>query len=247
MPERPRRIVSLVPSQTELLFDLGIDRRVVGVTRYCVEPPQAREGAVIVGGTKRIHLDRVRELAPDLVLANKEENTAEIVAALEELAPVWVSDVRTLGDALAMIRAVGDLTDVTAPAERLARTIADAVRAIPPAPVVRAAYLVWNGPPYVAGGDTFIDHMLGRAGFQNVFGDVDRYPQVDDHEIARRRPEVLLLPDEPFPFDESHRRQMRSRHPGSAVLCIDGKTFSWYGSRLARFAEDVRRLRALMP
>lgn len=238
-----RRIVSLVPSQTELLFDLGVGDRVVGVTRYCVEPARARERAETVGGTKRVHLDRVRALEPDLVLANREENTPEIVETLEAEAPVWVSDVRTLGDALAMIRSVGELVGRESEARELAERAGSVVRETESDRHWRVAYPVWTDPWHVAAGDTFIDHMLARAGLLNVFGDLSRYPHVDGELLSERRTEVLLLPDEPFPFDASHVRELSERYPTVRVVALDGKIFSWYGSRLLRFRDDVLRLR----
>lgn len=248
VPTRPRRIVSLVPSQTELLFDLGLDAVVVGRTRYCVRPAGRVERAAEVGGTKQLDLERIVALAPDLIVGNKEENEREAVEQLERTFPVWLSDVRDREAALDMIRRLGELAGRAARADELAADIASVLGRLPrPRRRRRAAYFIWQRPYMVAGRDTFIDAMLDRCGLGNVFatGRGDRYPAVTAEEIRAARPEILLLSSEPFPFAQKHRRAFRSEFE-ARVECVDGQMFSWYGSRLLAagpyLADLMRRL-----
>jgi len=228
----PQRIVSLVPSQTELLADLGLDAEVVGLTRFCVHPVGWKEEKQIVGGTKNVNLDRVRALAPDLVLANLEENTRDDVEALDAIAPVYVTDVADVDDALAMIRTVGALVGREDAADGLAVEIERGFAGLRARPPLRVAYLIWRDPWMTVGGDTFIHDVLRRASLANVFGDRTRYPEVTEEEIAAAEPEVVFLSSEPFPFREKHRAEMESVVPGVPVRLVDGELFSWYGSRM---------------
>jgi ABC-type Fe3+-hydroxamate transport system substrate-binding protein len=243
----PSRIVSLVPSQTELLADLGLDAEVVGLTRFCVRPAGWRGWKRVVGGTKDVRPDRVAALAPDLVLANREENVREQVEALAALAPVYVTDVRTVAGAAAMVRAVGRLVGREVPAEAVAaeteRGFAGLAAGVP-APPLRAAYLVWRGPWMTVGRDTIVHDVMARAGFENAFGDRTRYPAVTPEELAAARPDVVLLSSEPFPFRERHRAEVEAIAPGARVELVDGELFSWYGSRLRHAPPYLAALRA---
>ncbi len=230
----PQRIVSVVPSQTELLFALGLDDRIVGRTRYCVEPAGKVEKVAVVGGTKKLRMQAIQSLQPDLILANKEENTKEDIQALAELFPVWVSDVRDLSGALKMVDAVGKITGKTKESSSLVEQIRKKKESYKMLPGMRAVYLIWQNPWMVAGGDTFIQAMLREAGFENIFGRQQRYPQVTLEDIAAKKPDVVLLSSEPFPFAETHARQISGRLPESRVLCVDGRVFSWYGSSLEK-------------
>lgn len=233
-PDRPERIVSLVPSQTELLYDLGLGERVVGITKFCVRPDEWSRTKARVGGTKQAHLDRVRDLQPDLIIANKEENTREDIEALAQEFPVWVSDVRDLDQALDMVARVGDLTGRGKQAAELVADINAAFNGLEPLrPALSAAYLIWRDPWMAAGGDTFIGDMLQRCGLQNVFAEGGtRYPSISPAELAAADPDVVLLSSEPFPFGEKHLQEIGLLLPGVPVRLVDGEAFSWYGSRL---------------
>lgn len=244
LPAPPRRIVSLVPSQTELLIDLGAGDRVVGITRYCTEPAEQVAGIQRIGGTKRFHFDRIDALQPDLVIGNKEENYAEGIARLQARYPVWMSDIASLPEALAMIAAVGQLVGRAERAEQLVREIEAGFRELRPEPVCSAAYLIWREPWMVAAANTFIDDLMQRAGLRNVFGEQQRYPEVHLATLQERRPEVVLLSSEPFPFDSRHVTEIGERLPGSRVLLVDGTLFSWYGSRLRRSAAYLETVRS---
>jgi ABC-type Fe3+-hydroxamate transport system substrate-binding protein len=240
----PRRIVSLVPSQTELLADLGLDAEVVGLTRFCVHPEGWKARKEIVGGTKALRLDRIAAVRPDLVLANREENEREGVEAVAATGiPVYVTDVATVEDALAMIRTVGRLVDREARAEALAEEIEAGFATLEEAEPIRAAYFIWRRPWMAAGGDTFISDVMRWAGLVNVFGDRDRYPEVTAEEVATARPYVLLLSSEPYPFKAEHAAELAATMGVPAVL-VDGELFSWYGSRMRAAPPYLRALRA---
>jgi ABC-type Fe3+-hydroxamate transport system substrate-binding protein len=230
-----RRIVSVVPSQTELLYDLGLGEAVVGITKFCIHPSEWFNNLPRVGGTKTLQLGKIATLNPDVILANKEENTQEQIEALATRYPVWVSDVFDLPSALDMIRSVGELCGKTAEAQTLANEIdvAFAVhrpddRWVP----LRTAYLIWRKPYMAAAGGTFIDDMLRRAGFDNVFAGQQRYPELQLQDLADMKPEVVLLSSEPYPFAEKHIREIREYLPDARIELVDGELFSWYGSRL---------------
>jgi len=231
----PRRIVSLVPSQTELLVDLGLEEELVGITKFCVHPKRVHRSKQRVGGTKDIKLDIVRDLQPDLIIANKEENPKAAVEALAEDFPVWVSDVQDFASALQMIRDLGHICRRDTQARALCARIQEAFEALPvPAAgrCPRVAYLIWKDPYMVAGGDTFIGKLLERLGLDSVFAEKRRYPAIELEELSKRGVTHVLLSSEPYPFREKHIRPIHSKVPQSTVLLVDGEFFSWYGSRL---------------
>lgn len=239
----PQRIVSLVPSQTELLYDLGLGSRVVGVTKFCLHPAEARQQATVIGGTKNFDFAKIDALKPDLLIGNKEENYQ---AGIEQLAanyPVWMSDIATLDDALDMIRHVGMLTGRPRQAEPLAAGIAASFAALHvPETLIPAAYFIWRKPYMVAAAGTFIDDMLRRTGFRNVFGHETRYPEITAEQLAAAAPAVILLSSEPYPFAEKHVAEFQQICPSATVRIVDGELFSWYGSRLQHSAAYFRQL-----
>ncbi|RAK66204.1 cobalamin-binding protein [Hymenobacter edaphi] len=243
VPFPPRRIVSLVPSQTELLFDLGLAARVVGVTKFCLHPAEARQQAAVVGGTKNFHFDRIAALKPDLIIGNKEENYREGIEQLAAQYPVWMSDIVTLDDALDMMRRVGLITGTKTRAEQLTAEISASFAALPAAPELQsAAYFIWRQPYMVAAAGTFIHEMLPRAGFRNVFADHTRYPEISPEQLAAANPAVILLSSEPYPFQPKHVAEFQAICPQARVLVVDGELFSWYGSRLRQSAAYFRGL-----
>lgn len=243
----PRRIVSLVPSQTELLAYLGLGQETVGITKFCVHPEEWFRHKTRVGGTKQVKAEKIAALQPTLIIGNKEENDKEQVEALAEQYPVWLSDVRTLEDALDMIRSIGTLTDREAAAGQLAATIGADFKALAEELKgkcrQKAAYLIWRKPYYAVAADTFIDDMLRRAGFENVFRHKSRYPEISLAELSGAGPETILLSSEPYPFREEHREELRHACPLSTLKFVDGQLFSWYGSRLLLSAGYFRELR----
>ncbi len=229
----PKRIVTLVPSQTELLFDLGLEIEVVGITKFCVHPNEWFRNKKRVGGTKTLHLDIIRSLQPDLIIANKEENTKEQVEALAAEFPVWTSDIQTLDQALSMIAQVGDIVGKGPEAATMVKEIragfAGLGNILKPK---RVAYFIWRNPWMSVGGDTFISDMIETIGWTNVLADKQRYPEVALSELKDKALDTILLSSEPYPFKEVHIEEIRSTLPGVEVMLVDGEMFSWYGSRM---------------
>jgi len=230
----PRRIISLVPSQTELLVDLGLEKNIIGVTKFCEHPKGIRKKITVVGGTKKIHLKKVEALRPDIIICNKEENTKEIVDQLSSVAPVWISDIYTLDDALEMIVLLGELFDVSEKAVAIVSQISlrkkDFEVFIKTKPTFKVAYLIWKNPYMIAGNKTFINNLLLLNKFKNTtVHSTSRYPEVSLEELSNA--DKILLSSEPFPFKEKHIQELR-KTTGKEVILVNGEFFSWYGSRL---------------
>jgi ABC-type Fe3+-hydroxamate transport system substrate-binding protein len=240
----PLRIVSLVPSQTELLFDLGLSKQVVGVTKFCIYPDSARHKAHVIGGTKNFDFAKISATQPDLIIGNKEENYLEGIAELEKSYPVWMSNINDLPEALDMIRRVGTLTGTQQRADPIAAEIGNSFAALAaPAPLIPVAYFIWRKPYMAAANGTFINDMLGRAGFYNVFAHLGRYPEITPEQLATAAPARILLSSEPYPFQEKHLAEFQAICPGANIQLVDGELFSWYGSRLRLSAAYFERLR----
>lgn len=239
VPDLPQRIISLVPSQTELLHDIGLGERVVGITKFCIHPEEWFRSKSRIGGTKKVDLAKIRALKPDLIIGNKEENSREDIEALEQEFPVWMSNIGDLDAALDMIERVGELTGTAAEAKRMAASITRGFANLRPREEPRTvAYFIWRGPYIVAGHGTFINDILRRMGLVNVFDEGDsRYPTISEQELAEADPEVILLSSEPYPFKEKHILELNMICPGTPVHIVDGELFSWYGSRLLRSPE----------
>jgi ABC-type Fe3+-hydroxamate transport system substrate-binding protein len=247
--QTPRRIISLVPSQTELLFDLGLDEEIVGVTRFCVHPATATQEKTVIGGTKEFDFGVIDSLKPDLIVGNKEENYWEGIERLRRHYPVWLSDILTLADALAMIASVGAIVGRAEAAAEMVAEIAAGIDALPAFKPLRAVYLIWSKPYMVAGHKTFAHEMMYRCGFVNAFGHLPRYPEVEAKRIAQANADLILLPSEPFPFSQRHQESLRERFPDTPAVLVDGQMFTWYGSRLrlvpAYFSQLRQQLRPL--
>ncbi|MCS7154461.1 MAG: helical backbone metal receptor [Bacteroidetes bacterium] len=241
----PQRIVSLVPSLTETLYALGLGERIVGVTRFCVHPPEARRAKPIVGGTKALHLERIRELRPDLIVANQEENRREDIETLERDFAVYVTVVRTIPEAIDMIRALGIVTGAQARAEELVCAVEAAQSAIGRLPRLgRALYLIWREPYMSVGRDTFIHAMLEAAGLENACADQSRYPVLEAEAIRELRPDYVLLPSEPYRFKPEHEAELRTLLPETPIVRVNGELFSWYGARMREafpYLQDLHR------
>ena len=237
------RIVSVVPSQTELLFDLGLDEEVVGITKFCTHPADKVKNKAIVGGTKTLDLDKIRALTPSLILANKEENTRSQIDELQRQFTVHITDMTTLPDALSMIREVGILVGKGQEAETMAQRIESSLQPFSSGHLLTVAYLIWRKPYMVAANDTFIHAMLNAAGFRNAFEHLTRYPIITSDDLQTARPNLLFLSSEPYPFKRKHSTELQMVCPFARVLLVDGEVFSWYGSRLLQASDYFRNLR----
>ncbi len=231
------RIISLVPSQTELLAYLGLENEVIGITKFCVHPQKWFREKTRVGGTKNIHLQKIQELSPDLIIANKEENVKEQIEELAKKYDVWVTDVNNVDEAINMINDIGKLTNHSSEASDLALKIEERFEKLKEVVSgkrkTRTAYFIWKNPWMVAGNHTFINDMLQRAGFENIFADLERYPQINLN-LLKGNAELVLLSSEPYPFKQKHRQELEQLIPGIKIEIIDGEMFSWYGSRLLK-------------
>ncbi|MBL7704346.1 MAG: ABC transporter substrate-binding protein [Taibaiella sp.] len=234
LEQSPQRIISLVPSQTELLYDLGLGERVAGITKFCIHPESWLRSKTRIGGTKTVNIDKVAALQPDLIIANKEENTKEDIERLRAIAPVWTSDILNLEDSLEMILRIGALTQTAIKAQEIADNIRrdfnpDHMQLLKDQ---RVAYFIWYNPLMAAGSHTFLHDILTRLGFENVFSTMSRYPQTQWQELQALAPDYVLLSSEPFPFKEKHLLEFSEKLPNARILLVDGELFSWYGSRL---------------
>jgi len=247
----PRRIISLVPSQTELLFDLGLDEQVIGITKFCIHPGHWFKSKQRIGGTKQLNLPLIQSLLPDLVIANKEENVKEQVDAIEQFCPVYCSDISRLADSYYMIDQIGMFTNTSSKASLLIESIKNEFLTLQATvnPVIKAAYLIWRNPYMTIGADTFINDMLRLAGFENVFVNRNRYPKISIEELAAAGADVILFSSEPFPFKEKHLMEIstwwsqNNVQPLPQLKIVNGEMFSWYGSRLLHSANYFRKLR----
>lgn len=239
LPKVPQRIVSLVPSQTELLFYLELGDRVVGVTKFCVHPMKARKTATIVGGTKTLHLDKIKALKPDLIIGNKEENTKSEIEALQALFPVWMSDIYNLQDNLQMIESLGEILEVRDQAAQLIQQLKADFAEMAKFEGQKVAYFIWRDPWMVAANQTFIHHILEAIGLLNVFADHSRYPEVTLSDVANLQPDYVFLSSEPYPFKEKHIQELKDVLPGARIKLVNGELFSWYGSRLLHLKDYI--------
>jgi len=232
---RPKRIVCLVPSITELICDLGLASSLVGITKFCVHPQHITTKVAVVGGTKQVHYDKIRDLNPDIILCNKEENTPEMIRELEAIATVHISDVNTVEDCLELIEMYGAIFQCLPQAKNLISKITtvktDFENFIKLQPVKEVAYFIWKDPWMVAANDTFVNCMLKLNNFKNSFQKETRYPEIAMEKIYPTI-ELVLLSSEPYPFKNEHKSLIQPQFPNAKILLVDGEMFSWYGSRL---------------
>lgn len=244
----PMRIVSLVPSQTELLFDLGLEDKLVGITKFCVHPYHLKSTKKIIGGTKKVHVEKIRLLQPDIIIANKEENTEEIVEAIKLIAPVWVSNIITIEDNLEMIEEFGKIFAVRTTArqwiDKISFGLEDFKSYISDKEIKRAAYFIWKNPYMVAGGDNFVNEMMKLNKFSNIYEANGRYPEVIVQKMRiQGDPQILLLSSEPFPFKDEDAFELGRHTHHAQTIFVDGEMFSWYGSRLVKAFPYFKQLR----
>jgi iron complex transport system substrate-binding protein len=243
----PKRIVSLVPSQTELLCDLGLEENIVGITKFCVHPYHLKSTKTIIGGTKKVNYDKIKELQPDIIIANKEENTLEMVDELKKICLVWVTNIVTIEDNFTMISDFGQLFNCRTESQKWIDKIAfgykDFQKFIQDKPLRKVAYFIWKNPHMAAGGENFINEMLKLNHFKNIYEDKGRYPEVIIQKMRiQGDPEIVFLSSEPYPFKDEDAFEIGRFTHHAKVVFVDGEMFSWYGSRLVKAFDYFKKL-----
>ncbi len=241
------RIVSLCPSITESLVALGLGGSLAGVTRYCVHPREALEGIRRVGGTKNPDFEAIAALDPDLVFCNAEENRDADVAELSKRYRVDVSHPTRVAGVPPLLRRLGELTGTCEVAEGLARTVEERLAGARAGPPVRFAYLIWKGPWMAAAAGTYISDLLETFGGINVFPAAGGpWPKTDEGQLAALAPELLILPDEPFPFGDAERAHWKGILPSVRVALVPGEDYCWHGVRTLRGLDAAGALLAVV-
>lgn len=242
----PKRIVCLVPSLTELLVDLGLEDNLVGITKFCVHPKYLKQNKQIVGGTKQVHFDKIEDLKPDIIICNKEENTKDIVLQCEAICNVHVSNLNTLDDVYNLINQYGQLFNCQTKALSIITTIKDNcvsfLNDIKHENTINVAYFIWKNPYMVAGNNTFINYLLKLNKLNNVFNNLERYPEVGLSSLQEKNVNLILLSSEPYPFKDKHIKEIKNEVNANVIL-VDGEMFSWYGSRLIHAFAYFKSLR----
>lgn len=243
LKQSPSRIISLVPSQSEYLWDLGLDDRLVGITKFCVHPDVMFKKVKRLGGTKDLNIPAIRALKPDLIIGNKEENDKTQIETLANEFPVWMSDINTLSDAFAMMRTLARLLDKKEEGKELIKESKRALQACKNSFLKkRVAYFIWRNPYLFAGKNTFIHEMLVHCGLSNTLADRSRYPELSLSALARLNPDYCFLSSEPYPFQQKHVVEIQRVLPHTKVILVDGEIFSWYGSRLRHVGDYINEL-----
>lgn len=244
----PKKIISLVPSQTELLYDLGLESHIVGITKFCVHPYHLKSTKTVVGGTKNIKIEKIKALNPDIILCNKEENTEAIVKACEDVCIVHISDIYNIEDCIELISQYGVLfnrrTEALKIANKIRFNLNDFKTFVKDKPVLKTAYFIWRDPWMVAANNTFINYLLDLNKFENIYKNLERYPEIELKKIRLQGdPELVFLSSEPYPFKDEHAFEIgRVSHHAKTVF-VDGEYFSWYGSRLVKAFDYFKKLR----
>lgn len=228
----PHKIVCLVPSLTELLFDLGLADSVAGRTRFCIHPKEEIDSVPIVGGTKNPNLDKIRAIGPDLIIACKEENRKEDIEELQNDFEVLITDIDSINEALFAIHDIGWTCGRQEEAKQLISDIQAEMERVPDEPPVSAAYFIWRDPWMTVGHDTYIHSVMCHWNLENVYEEKTRYPKTTLYELSLRKPETILLSSEPYPFKQKHIKEVASMCPSSNIILVNGEWFSWYGSRM---------------
>jgi len=235
------KVVSLVPSITEALFDLGLtENQVIGRTKFCIHPEEKVKNVAIIGGTKNINIDKIKALQPDLILANKEENIKEQVETLMNDFKVIVTNVENIEDNYYLLKNLGKIFNKEEKAQSFNLKIYDILDQAKIDSTIKVAYLIWKNPYMTIGSDTFIHKILAEIGFENIFKDKKRYPEIQVEDLAEA--ELIMLSSEPFPFKEKHIEELREFYPDKNIMIVDGEAFSWYGTHIAKCEDYFKGL-----
>ncbi|MEN4759897.1 helical backbone metal receptor [Chryseobacterium sp. C39-AII1] len=235
------KVVSLVPSITEALFDLGLtENEVIGRTKFCIHPQEKVKNVAIIGGTKNINIDKIKALQPDIVLANKEENSKEQVEALMDDFKVIVTNVENIEDNYYLLKNLGNIFNKEEKAQLFNLKIYEILNDAKINSNIKVAYLIWKNPYMTVGSDTFIHKILGEIGFENIFKNQKRYPEIQTEDLAEA--DIIMLSSEPFPFKEKHIEELREFYPEKKIMIVDGEAFSWYGTHIAKCESYFKEL-----
>ncbi|SDM34335.1 ABC transporter substrate-binding protein [Chryseobacterium taihuense] len=235
------KVISLVPSITEALFDLGLtENEVIGRTKFCVHPAEKVKNVEIVGGTKNLNTDKIKSLQPDLIIANKEENVKEQVEELMKDFKVIVNNTETIEDNYYLLKNLGLIFNKEEKAQVFNLKIYEIFNQVQLKSKVKAAYLIWKNPYMTVGSDTFIHHVLSEIGFENIFKNKTRYPEIEIADLNEA--DVIMLSSEPFPFKEKHILELKETYSDKKIIIVDGEAFSWYGTHIAKCENYFKNL-----
>lgn len=227
------KIISLVPSITETLFDLGLtENEIIGRTKFCIHPANRLKNVSVIGGTKNLNITKIKALKPDLIIANKEENIKEDVEELQKYFKVLVTNVSNLEDNYYLLKTLGNLLGKQEIAQKFNLKIYEILAKFSDLEKKKCAYLIWKNPYMTVGFDTFIHDILDKIGFQNIFKDYKRYPEISVEDL--KTADYIFLSSEPFPFQQKHIDEIQKELPDAKIFLVDGEAFSWYGTHVAK-------------
>ena len=238
-----QKIVSLVPSLTELLIDLGLSDKLVGRTRFCIHPANKVVQIPIIGGTKNPNIEKIISLEPDYILANKEENRQEDIEELQKHCNVHLTNINTISEALAAITEIGKQLAVEEKTHQISREINLVLSQKPSFESLKTAYFIWRDPWMVAGSETYIHDVMREWNLENIFNEQFRYPEIDLAELQQSEPDLILLSSEPYPFKEKHISEIKKYCPNANIELINGEWFSWYGSGMIQSFKSLTQWR----
>lgn len=237
---RVERIVSTVPSITELIVDLGARDRLLGLTSWCIHPSGLREEKTVIGGTKNLDIEKIRSLKPDLIIANKEENPKEQIEALAKDFPVWVSDVRDVDQAFEMLKLIAELIQAEEAGLKMIENFTKLRKQINAQENLSFLYFIWKDPWMVASSDTYISALLAESGLKNLAPiDEGRYPTLSMENIVELNPDRIILSSEPYAFKSLDLQEFHAL--GLKSFLVNGEYFTWYGSRLGKSLDYLRK------
>lgn len=237
------KVISLVPSITEALLDLGLsESELIGRTKFCIHPKEKVKNISIIGGTKNLNIEKIKTLKPDLIIANKEENTKEQIEELMRDFKVLVTQIETIEDNYYLLKNLGNLFHKEEKAQAYNLKIYEILDEAKIKKPLKVAYLIWENPYMTVGNGTFIHHVLTEIGFENIFKNKTRYPIINIEDLVDV--DVIMLSSEPFPFKQKHIETLQLLYPKKKIIIVDGEAFSWYGTHIAKCADYFKQLLA---
>jgi ABC-type Fe3+-hydroxamate transport system substrate-binding protein len=241
---KPKRIISIVPSQSEFLWHIGIRKELVGITKFCIHPKEMFTSIGHVGGTKKLNILKIRALQPDLIIANKEENNQQEIEVLQKEFNVWISDIYTFNDVYKMMKSLSVILNKQSETQKLISEIKSSLAQVKNCFSNKTvAYFIWNKPYMLAANTTYINFVLNYLGLKNAAENLQRYPVVDNETLKKLNPSICFLSSEPFPFKQKHVLELQKILPTSKIIIVNGEVFSWYGPRMLHLAEFVKQLK----